>query len=196
MVIKKTKVVDKWKLKKWYTVLAPSLFEQKQLPEIVASEDQTLINRIIKVSLMDLVPSSSSTSMYTAVFFRINNVAGTNASTKLIGHEVSPAYIKTFARRGKILLHMTVDTKTKDEEDLRVKMVVVTTGKISENTRRNLRNAAIEEVQRTGPSFTYDELMQEILYGRLASKLFHKLKQITSLKRFEIRKTEKKEIFA
>jgi len=189
------KIVDKWKLKKWYTVLAPPMFDNKEICEVVAAEDQLLTNRIVRISLMELMSTSSQTSMFTFLRFRISGVAGNTAQTTLIGHEVSPSYIKTFARRGKTILHMIVDIKTKDDVGVRIKVVGVATGKISETTKRNLRNTIVEEIKKAGPTFKYDELMQEILYGRLVSKIFNHLKQITSMKRFEIRKTEKQEQF-
>ncbi len=196
MAVKKTKVLDKWKLKKWYNVLAPPMFDNKEICEIVAAEDSALVNRIVKISLMELMSTSSQTSMFTFLKFRITNAAGNNAQTTLIGHEVSPSYIKTFARRGKTIIHMVVDVKTKDNLDIRIKVVGVASGKISETTKRNLRNTIVEEIKKSGSTFTYDELMQEILYGKLVSRVFNRLKQITSMKRFEIRKTEKQEVFA
>ncbi len=193
MAIKK--IVDKWKLKKWYTVLAPPMFDNKEICEVVAAEDQMLTNRIVRISLMELMSTSSQTSMFTFLRFRISGVAGNTAQTTLIGHEVSASYIKTFARRGKTILHMVVDIKTKDDVGVRIKVVGVATGKISETTKRNLRNTIVDEIKKFGPTFKYDELMQEILYGRLVSKIFNHLKQITSMKRFEIRKTERHEAF-
>ena len=195
MAIKKTKVVDKWKLKKWYTVLAPTMFDNREICEVVAVEDQSLVNRIVRISLMELMSTSSQTSMFTFLRFRITGVTGNTAQTILIGHEVSPSYIKTFARRGKTILHMVVDIRTKDDVGIRIKVVGVASGKISETTKRNLRNTIVDEIKKAGPTFKYDELMQEILYGKLASKIFNRLKQITSMKRFEIRKTEKFEEF-
>ena len=196
MVVKKSKVIDKWKNKKWYSVLAPPMFDSKEICEVVASDEVSLMNRIVKISLMELLSSNSQTAMFTFLKFRINNVAGNNANTILIGHEVSPSYIKTFARRGKTIIHMVVDTKTKDDVKVRMKVIGVASGKISETTKRNLRNTIVEELKKLGPAFSYEELMQEILYGRVVSKIFGRLKQITSMKRFEIRKTERQENFA
>ena len=196
MAVKKTKVVDRWKLKKWYTVLAPQLFDNKEICEIVAADEKLLINRIVKMSLMELLSTNSQTAMFTFLKFRINEVNGTKAQTKLIGHDVSPSYIRTFARRGKTLLHEAVDTKTKDDETIRIKVVAVASGRISQTTKKNLRAKIVEELKAAGPQFTYNELMQEILYGRLVSKIYNKLKQITSMKRLEVRRTERQETFA
>lgn len=196
MAVKKTKVVDRWKLKKWYTVVAPPLFDNKEMCEVVATDEKSLMNRVVKMSLMELLSTSSQTAMFTFLKFRISEIAGTKAITKLIGHDVSSSYIRTFARRGKTLLHQAVDTKTKDDQTVRIKVVAVASGRISSTTKKNLRARIVEELAAVGPQFTYDELMQEILYGRMVSKIYNKLKQITSMRRFEVRRTEKHETFA
>ncbi len=195
MVTKKTKIVDKWKLKKWYTIIAPSIFENKEIGEIVATDESSFINRVIKISLGELLSSKSHSATFTTLFFRIAEVKGNHLSTKLIGHEVSSSYIRTFARRGKDLIHMVVDRKTKDNEDVRLKVVCVTDGKISENTSKSLRAAIVDELKKNSEAVTYDELVQEMLYGKLVSRLFNRLKQIASMRRVEIRKSERKERF-
>lgn len=195
MVAKKTKVVDKWKLKKWYAVLAPSIFDNREICEIVANDDASLLNRIVKTSLTSFVSSASQSAMFSTLFFRIVEVKGGQAFTKLIGHEIAPSYIKTFARRGKNFIHMVVDTKTKDGEDVRLKVVGVTGGRISWNTARAIRLAIVDEVKKDTPALTYDELIQDVIYGKLVSRLFNRLKQIATMRRVEIRKTERKERF-
>ncbi len=194
---KKTKVVDKWKLKKWYSVTAPALFENRELCEILSSDEKNLINRIIKRSLAELgIGTASQLSMFTYLNFRIIDVKGTTASTSLIGHEISSSYLKTFARRGKSLIHEVLDVKTKDGVEVRVKLIVVTDSKVSENTKRNIRAAVKEETKKIAESMKFDEFMGELIYGKFSSKLFNRLKQITKIKRVEVRKSEKKEVFA
>lgn len=193
---KKTKVVDKWKSKKWYTVKAPALFDNKDLCEIITSDEKNLENRIIKRSLMDLgVGSNSQLAMFTNLKFRIKDVKGTVAETVLIGHEVSPAYMKTFARRGKSLIHEVIDVKPKDGGDVRVKIIAVSDARVSENTRRNIRSAIVEETKKHAGELKADELMQELIYGKFSSKIFGRLKQMTKMKRVEVRKSEVKEVF-
>ena len=194
---KKAKVMDKWKQKKWFTVLTPPIFESRTLCEVVAGEEEQLMNRIIKASLADIgVAGSSQVAMFTSLRFRINEVKGTTANTKLIGHEVAPSFIKTFARRGRSVIHQVIDSKTKDGIELRIKIIAVTGARVSENTRRNIRNLVVQEVKAGASSLNFDELMQDMLYGRFVSRLFNSLKKITRMKRVEIRKSELKEVFA
>ncbi|MEM3422231.1 MAG: hypothetical protein QXF35_00050 [Candidatus Bilamarchaeaceae archaeon] len=197
MADKKKKVVDKWKTKRWYTILAPAAFEFKPIGEVVSSDESNLINRVVRVSLFELGLSnpSSQIAMFTNLSFRITSVSDSNVNTKLIGHEIAPSFIKTFARRGKSLIHQVVDIKTKDNESVRLKLIAVTQSKVSENTRRNIRNALVDDVKKAASDKTFDELMQDVVYGRFSARLFNRLKQITEMKRVEVRKSERAEEF-
>ena len=34
----KSKVVDKWKMKSWYTLVAPEIFDSKEMGQVVSSD--------------------------------------------------------------------------------------------------------------------------------------------------------------
>jgi small subunit ribosomal protein S3Ae len=188
--------VDKWKSKKWYAIKAPSLFDGRDIGELVTADPKKLKNRVIKSSLFELgAGGSSQISMFTTLRFRITDISGSEAHTKLLGHEIAPSFIKTFARRGKSLIHQVVDEKTKDGEELRLKLIAVTGSNVSENTRRNLRAILVEETKKSIAEKPYEELIQDVIFGRFSSKLFGRLKQITKMRRVEVRKSERGEQF-
>ena len=172
------------------------MFEGKELCEAVAADEKKLINRIVRSSLMDLgMGGASQMAMFTTLRFRIKEVNGTDASTILLGHEIAPSFIKTFARRGKSLIHQVVEEKTKDNETLRLKMIAVTGSRVSENTKRNLRAILVEEGEKGIAEKTFEEVIQDVIYGRFSSRIFTRLKTITKMRRVEIRKSERGEIF-
>ncbi|NYZ73638.1 hypothetical protein H0O00_00690 [Candidatus Micrarchaeota archaeon] len=196
MAGKKVKIVDKWKTKKWYSVKAPQIFESREICEVVAAEDKNLTNRVVRSSLMELgMGGASQMAMFTSLRFRIKDVNGNDAHTMLIGHEIAPSFIRTFARRGKSLIHQVVDEKTKDNENLRLKVIAVTGARVSENTRRNLRNILVDECRKAIAEKNFDEVMQDVIYGRFSSKMFTRLKQITRMRRVEVRKSQRGETF-
>ena len=196
MAGKKAKIVDKWKMKKWYSVKAPAIFDSKELCEVVAGDEKGLLNRVVRKSLLELgIGGSSQISMFTTLFFRINDVKGTDASTIVLGHEISPSFLKTFARRGKSLIHQIVDEKTRDNEMLRLKLIAVTGARVSQNTKRNLRRLLVDESKKAVAEGNFDDVMQDVLYGRFSSKLFNRLKQVTKMRRVEVRKSERGEVF-
>lgn len=192
---KRTGTVDKWKLKSWYVVIAPDIFQGKEISEIVATEDANLLNRVIGVSLMDLTGNYSQTNMFTTLFFRIKEVKGKNAYTKLIGHEISPSYLKTFARRNRSIVQQVTDVKTKDDDGIRIKAVAITGSKVSKNTEKNIRNAMLDEINKAITDKKYEDIMQEIINSKLAAVIYNRIKSITPIKKVEIRKTELKEKF-
>jgi ribosomal protein S3AE len=104
--------------------------------------------------------------------------------------------MKTFARRGRSLIHQVVDITTKDGKEVRLKAIAVTGARVSENTKRNLRALMVQEIKDGASSFSYADLMAEVLYGRFVSKLYNSLKKITKMRRVEIRKSELKEVLA
>src|SRR3989338_2084304 len=138
---KRTKVVDKWKTKKWFRVEAPSTFDNSEGCEIVATDEKQLMNRIITVNLSSLTSSRSQMAAFTRVQLRVCEVGPTTAKKKNLGKKI------------------------------------------------------IEEILNLLKDLTFEEAMKEILYEKFSPKIFGKLKQITSMRRFEIRKTERKETF-
>ncbi len=188
--------MDKWKAKKWYSVKSPTMFESKELCEVVASDDARLLNRVVRSSLLELgMGGASQMAMFTTLRFRISGVNGTDASTILLGHEIASSFIRTFARRGKSLIHQVVDEKTKDNESLRLKIIAVTGARVSENTRRNLRNIIVDECKKGIAEKNFEEVIQDVIYGRFSSRVFSRLKQVTKMRRVEIRKSERGEVF-
>jgi ribosomal protein S3AE len=193
--VKSKRTMEKKKAKVWYKVIAPPAFDSREIGEVVCVEEPTLMNRIISVSLMDISGKMSQANIYTSLKFRIKEIKGTNAYTELIGHELAPGYIRTLARRRKSILHTVRDIPTKDDKVVRVKLISVTRDRVSETMRKNLRVAIETELTEATANSTYYELMQDVLFGKLSTKVFNKLKQITPMSRVEFRKTELKEQF-
>lgn len=192
---KKTKVLDKWKTKQWYSVLAPSLFGNKEIAEIVSSDENNIKNRIISVTIKEIGEQLSHGAMFTSLKFRIDTVKAKNAYTKFIGHEIAPSYLRMLSRRNHSLINIVYDAKTKDEQKIRLKIIAITGSKVSQNTKKNIYEAIMEEMKKIGQEFTLDQLIQEILFGKLTKRIFNRLKQITFIKRVEVRKSELKESF-
>jgi len=192
----KTKIVDKWKAKQWYSVKAPQNMDLKEIAEVVASDPKLLPNRVVRRSLMDLgMADPSQISMFTTLRFRITDVRGNDAHTILLGHEVAPSFIKTFARRGKSLINQIVDGKTKDGMDIRLKLIAVTGARVSMNTKKNLRSALIAETNDFIAETGFDDVMNDSIHGKYAVRLFNRLKQITKMRRVEVRMSERLEVF-
>jgi len=188
------KVVDTWKTKQWYEVVAPQIFDSKVVGEVIASDPKNLINRVVKVGLDELTGDFSQT--YTNVKLRIVDVKGKNATTRFIGSEQLPSYVKTFVRRGKTLVDDVVDVKTADGQQVRIKPIVFTGGKIARDAEAAIRTTIRKELVEKAAKTNLDDLLREILFKKYAHSLVSSVKKIAPIKRIEIRKIELKENFA
>lgn len=194
-VKKKARVVDKWKLKSWYAIKAPEIFDGREMGQLVSTEEEQLKDRVVKTGLGELTGSFSGGAAFTTVFFRVTGVTGKTLSTKFIGHELSPSYIKTLLRRRRSIIYCFDDATASDGQVLRIKSVAVTAFKVSEAARKDLRRAVSESVKACAKELNINMLAQEVLFGKFAARVFTKVKHITPLRRLEIRKSELKEIF-
>lgn len=193
---KKGKVIDKWKTKSWYAVIAPEIFESKEIGQVVAQEDASLVNRVIKVSLGEVIGSMSPIGSFTTLYFRITEAKGKNAVTKFIGHELAQGYLKTLVRRRRSIINQVDDVTTKDGVGMRIKTVIVTANKLSGAARTAVRSAISNEVKKVATESDFPLLAQEMIFGKFAGKLFAEAKKVAPIRRIEVRKTEVKEQFA
>ncbi|MFH1285839.1 MAG: 30S ribosomal protein S3ae [Candidatus Micrarchaeota archaeon] len=189
----KARSVDRWKGKEWYTIYAPAMLENKEIAHMLASEDSTLLNRILSVNLSELTGDLSQS--YTSLIFRITEVKGKSAFTKLIGHALSRSYLQTLVRRRRNTILEVVDAITKDEVKLRVKASIFTGKKVSEEVRRAIRKEAREEIAERAQTMEFDQLEQEIIFKKFSARIYNRIKKLAPIKRVEIGKTEVEENF-
>lgn len=184
----KARVVDKWKLKKWYSVIAPDMFENKEIGQMPADEDAKLLDRVMRVSLGEVTGDLSQA--YTLLLFRVSEVKGKSAYTRLIGHELSPSYLRSLVRRRRDVVNEIVDVVTKDGVKIRAKMSIYTARKASSPAKTAVRNAAHAELVARAKEMDFQTFEQEIIFGKFSSRIYKAIKKILPIKRVEVRKTE------
>lgn len=194
ILMAKQKVVDKWKTKTWYTVLAPEMFESKEIAQLPADEDSKIMGRRMSISLAELTGDMMHT--YTNLHFRVSEVKGKTAYTKLIGHELSQSYLRSLVRRKRDVINDVMDVQVSDGPTVRVKVSIYTARKTSGQARSAVRRAMREEVHARAKEMTFSTFVQEIVFGKFSGRIYKAVKKIIPVKRIEIRKTEVKESFA
>ncbi|MDD5022885.1 MAG: hypothetical protein PHU63_01830 [Candidatus ainarchaeum sp.] len=198
MAVKKKKIVDKWKTKKWYDLVSPEMFGGKVVGEIISSDEKSLLNRIVIVNLAELETEGEVNRRMLSsirVNLRVIDVKGKGANTKYIGHSIQPSYLRTLARRGRTVIDLVSDEKTKDEKEMRIKLVAVAEGSISHLVRKNLRREMKTALGEIVKEMDFEKCISESLHGKITGKLYNRLKQITDMAKVEIKKLEVKENF-
>jgi len=187
------KMVDTWKSKSWYTVIAPKFLNEAEVSQVPALDESKLINRVVIVPLRDITRDVAH--LYTNIKLRVSEVKGKTAYTKFIGHEVAREYIQTMVRRGREKLDVVFPTKSKDGVEFSIKAIVVTEFRCSAAKKTAVRNAMKAFLDEKARSEDFGRFILSVLYGKAAQEAGAKLSKIVPIRRVEIRKTQLKEEF-
>ena len=182
------KVKDKWKAKNWYQIQAPSLFDNVPISETLSDKPDSLIGRVTQISMQDL--TNDFRKSHIKLFFKINKVEESTASTYFKGHTLTSDYLRRMIRRRKSRVDGVYDVETKDGAYLRVKPFAITEKRIQNSQKKLIRNVMKETIVNNGKTKTLNELLKEILEGRTGSEIYKNCKKFYPVKRVEIHKTE------
>ena len=182
------KVKDKWKAKNWYQIQAPSLFDNVPISETLSDKPDSLIGRVTQISMQDL--TNDFRKSHIKLFFKINKVEESTASTYFKGHTLTSDYLRRMIRRRKSRVDGVYNVETKDGAYLRVKPFAITEKRIQNSQKKLIRSVMKETIVNNGKAKTLNELLKEILEGRTGSEIYKNCKKFYPVKRVEIHKTE------
>ncbi|MDD5163478.1 MAG: hypothetical protein PHD95_04690 [Candidatus ainarchaeum sp.] len=187
-VIQKRATLDKWKRKKWFKIVAPAEFNKSELGETIVEKPKNLLNRAIRANLGDL--SGQKIKRHITITFRVNNVEGQQASTEITGHEINPSFMLRMTRRRISKMEVVQLIETSDAKKLRIKTIALSVRKLAAKQETAIRNLIREEIEQSCSKKNYGQLMQELVFGALAAKLFKQVKAIAPIRRLEIVKSQ------
>lgn len=181
------RTVDKWKRKKWFKVFAAKEFDEKEVGETPGDKEKNVIGRTIKTNLGEL--TGERQKRHIALTFKVNDVKGQQAFTEIVKHEINPGYLNRMTRRRSSKIEAVQVLTTKDEKKLRIKTIALSQKKLNRRQETAIRNEIIQSLEKSSKRKEFSPLIQLIVFGVLASKLFKDLKKIAPLKRVEIVKS-------
>ena len=188
------KVIDVWKTKQWYNIVAPKFLGEVHTTLMVpASEEATLLNRVISIPLKEITRDYAH--IYTNIRLRISELKGKSAFTKFKGHSIMREYLTTLVRRRREALEVHVPLESKDGVEFQLSALIVTSSNCSEKQKKALRNTLTALLKEKSAAFEFGEFVRLILFQQLAGDLHAKLAKIYPLRRVEITKTELYEEF-
>ncbi len=187
------KLVDTWRTKSWYAIIAPKFLGEVEVARVPASDEQHLMNRVITLPLREVTRDLSH--VYINIRLRVSEIKGRTAFTKFIGHEIAREYLSTLVRRRRDVLRVVLPVKSHDGIDFTVKALAVTNVPCSETQKRFLRNALASELKKKAARQEFGKFIQEVLWGKAGTELYGKLKKLVPLRRVEVYKSELYEEF-
>ncbi|MEM4717252.1 MAG: 30S ribosomal protein S3ae [Desulfurococcaceae archaeon] len=181
-------VKDKWKMKKWYEVLAPEVFGYVSLGSVPSDHPDKLIGRVIETTLYDLTGDISQ--VHVKIYFQIVRVEDDKAYTRFKGHELARDYLKSLVRRKSSKIHGIFDVQTKDGYVLRITIVTLTSYRCKTSQKIAIRKVMRDYIVRKASELTLNDLLNEILKGTISTEIAENTKKIYPVRRVEVYKTK------
>ena len=181
-------IKDKWKMKKWFTIVTPKTFGEIVLGSTPAYDANQAIGRKLETTLYDLTGDYSM--VYVHLYFKIAGLEGDKLMTRFVGHELSRDYIRSLVRRKSSKIDAITDVTTKDGYSLRVKGLALTTYNAHVSQKTEIRKIIWDVLSKKASESTFDEFVQDVIFGKLSNDIFENAKKIYPLRKVEVEKTK------
>ena len=182
------KKTETWKLKKWYAVYAPKVFNDAMIGEMPANEDKAIIGRKIVVGLDSLTKNPSHA--YTTAVLKVTDVNGSAAHTKLVSISQLYSYIRSLVRRYRSVASTVMPVQTSDGSKMVIKMLVITRQRTTHSRIVGIRKEMHEHIGQFFKENDSNSVINSILEGKFQSELASKLSHITALNKVEVKTLE------
>ena len=189
MVRKTRKIKDKWKEKRWVTVLAPDSFNNIPVAYVPITSDKTAVGRVVEATLFDILKGDPSQHQY-KLFFQINKVTEEKATTVFKRYEYAKEFLRSLIRRGSSRINFVIDSKTKDGYVFRIKILTLSHRELNTSRKRALRLEAKKQIERIVPQMTIDEFVQAACYGKINSDIMAATKKIIRVRHVGLEKVK------
>jgi len=184
--VRKRRMVDTWKTKKWYNIIAPKMFDEARIGETLANSPDSLIGRTVDVSMKDI--TGNFTKQHIRLKLGIVDVRGNNAYTIFKGQRLSREYLRSQIRRKSTKVEGIADAVTKDNHKVRVKIIALGFGRAQTSQETRIREILVNMIKDSARERTLDQFILDSVSGKIPSGIYKATNKIYSLKRVEIRK--------
>jgi small subunit ribosomal protein S3Ae len=188
MARKAAKKVDAFRAKNWYQVLAPAEFNRANIGETLADEPEKMMGRIMESTLGDITGDWAKQN--TKMIFKVVEIGGNNAYTTFIGHEMTKDYMRSLVKRRTSKIDANLVVTTKDGYKLRLKPLVFTVKRARTSQIESIRKIMLDIVAKRSKELTFNELVSEVVNGKVSAEVYKATKNIYPLRRVEIGKSE------
>ena len=182
------RIKDKWRDKKWYSVVSPPYFGGVELGAVPADDPAKLVGRIVDGTLYDI--TNDFAHQYLKIYFRIEEVEGKTARTVFKGHEYSRDYLRSLVRRRTTRVDGILNVTTSDNYGLTLAVSLFTLSRIKTSQEHEIRSIMQKIVKDKAETLTFDQFVQELVLGKIASDIYNESKKISPLRHVGVRKSK------
>lgn len=174
--------------KTWTKIVGPAHFKNTDLGESYVYSPQDLVGKKIKVNLSTL--ENDPRKQNVSIGLKIKEIKGAQVAAETISYEVLPAHVKRMVRTSKDKIDDSFIAICKDKTRVRVKPLVLTRSKTSNAVLTALRKGIKEGFIQKTEKLNFNELLREVISGKMQMGLRNEMKKVYPLSAFEIRKLE------
>jgi small subunit ribosomal protein S3Ae len=192
---RRSRVKDKWRGKKWFTVKTPPYFGEIEVAAIPAEDSNRLQGRVVDITLYDITGDFSHQPI--RLRFLITTLKDGKAISILKGHEYATDYLRSLVRRGTSRVDGIFTLTTKDKYIVRVSIVAFTRYRLKTSQGYLIRNIMRSIIEDKASEFTYEQLSQEMILGptpnlggKIGSDIYNEARKITLLRHVGVRKSK------
>ena len=180
--------VLKKKKKKSYLLIAKE-FDNVEIGETLASEDNFVIGRTIEVSLAQLTNDPKMQNV--KVKFKVKEIKEGKGYVELDNYSMVPTYIRRIVRPGREKIEDSFELKTKDDVKIRVKPLLITKAETQNSVLSSLIKKTRELLNDYCKKNDYNQFLFGLISHNIHKELRDSLKKIYPLSVVEIRLMEK-----
>jgi len=169
-------------------IIAPPFFGNVELGSVPAQDEERLMGRVVEATLYDITGDFSHMNL--KMFFQVNEMDGKNAKTQFKGHEYSRDYLRSLVRRRTTKVDGLFNLTTKDGYKLRIAVSALTLSRIKTSQEKIIRNLMARIVKEKTAALTFDQFVQEMVLGKIASDIYNEAKKVAPLRHVGIRKSK------
>ena len=183
-----SRVRDKWREKRWYTMVAPSAFGNVEIGGTPAANPKYLVGRKVETTLYAI--SGDFNQIHIKLYFQVNEVKGDKAYTHFAGHDFTRDYLRSLIRRGSSRIDGIFNITTKDGYMIRIYAIALPVRRAKTTQQSAIREIMEKVITRRAKRLNFDAFIQECVLGKMGSDIYNKAKAIFPLRKSEIRKSK------
>jgi ribosomal protein S3AE len=180
MAGKQRAVVDKWKKKKEYSIVAPKLLGSVEIGQTVADKDEKVIGRVTKVNLGQ-VTNQFQKKRYD-VYIIVNNVQGSTANTRMFALELKANFARRLVGRRCNKLDLVQYLDSKDGQRVKVKALCVTKRKVEKVKEKDIGRNIRKQIGMLVAKQSYEDIFDTVMNKDIEKELISKVKNIAEIR--------------
>jgi len=175
----------KEKKKSWFKIVTPKSLGLKEIGESYLASPESAMGRLLKIGLKELTGNVKDQNAYLSL--TISSVQGGKLMTKLVGYELTSAYVRRAVKKNTNRVDDFFILTAKDGRKIILKGLMITISKTKQSAKTLLRKQFREALQEEIGKTDFDTFVNNLIFQKIQPALRKKLNKVYPLREMAIR---------